>query len=797
MLSPRSSLHRRVRVLIAALAGIAAVVAGIVVTPVSTSPATAADLSKFDAGNIISDAVFFNANAMSQAQIQTFLQGKEANCSSSATCVKDYSTTTKSIAADPMCKAYAGGGSERASAIIYKVAQACGINPQVLLVMMQKEQGLVTSVAPSAYAYNYAMGANCPDTTGCNGNSSGFFVQVYSSAWQLKRYANPPGTSNYFTWYAPGHTWNILYSPTTACGTKAVYVQNQATADLYYYTPYTPNAAALNAGYGTGDSCSAYGNRNFYNYFTDWFGSTQTGSAPPAPTLSSLDRGGYVLSLDAGGTLWGYPISTTTATWGARVTTATGASGLKWMLSVGDLDGDGHNDVLGVTPAGEVSLYRGTGGTSYLAPHALGVSFAGARLVAAAGDATGDGIPDVYTIGTDNRLLLWRGNGSGGFAKPLTIPGDWSGVDMISGGLDLSGDLLPDLVARTTGGALMLYLGNGKGGFSGSKQIGVGWSAMTSIFSPGDVTGDGKADILARDAAGNLRLYTNAGGGALAGGSVIGTGWQTMTALSGPAPAAVRARVAAAGVGDLNGDLAPDVLAAASSGALYLYPGNGRGGWGTASVVFSAWDASSIIPLGDFSGDGYRDVGGIAHDGSFMLYSGNAAGGLQAGTPIGSGWGALTALVGGIDFDGDGNSDVLARNAAGQLLLYRGNGAGGWMSGSGTVVGSGWNAMTRIFAVGDFDGGHHSQLLAVRTDGTLWLYTLTGTGGWLSSRQVGQGWTGMTSVFSPGDFDGDGAPDVLARNAAGQLLLYRGNGKGGWAGASVIGAGWNGMRQID
>jgi hypothetical protein len=31
----------------------------------------------------------------------------------------------------------------------------------------------------------------------------------------------------------------------------------------------------LNAGYGTGDGCGAYGNRNFWAMFTDWFGSTQ------------------------------------------------------------------------------------------------------------------------------------------------------------------------------------------------------------------------------------------------------------------------------------------------------------------------------------------------------------------------------------------------------------------------------------------------------------------------------------------------------------------------------------------
>src|SRR5690606_27904216 len=211
---------------------------------------------------------------MTQAEIQAFLQAKVPSCSVRGACLKDYYDTTRTIAADQMCGRYSGGGSERASAIIFKVAQACGVNPQVILVMLQKEQGLVTSTRPSDWNYNFAMGANCPDSTGCDGNSSGFFIQVYSGVWQLKRYANPPGTSKYFTWYAPGKTWNIKYNPKASCGTKAVTIRNQATANLYYYTPYTPNAAALQAGYGTGDSCSSYGNRNFYNYFTDWFGST-------------------------------------------------------------------------------------------------------------------------------------------------------------------------------------------------------------------------------------------------------------------------------------------------------------------------------------------------------------------------------------------------------------------------------------------------------------------------------------------------------------------------------------------
>ncbi|MDZ8171041.1 SH3 domain-containing protein [Microbacterium xanthum] len=235
-----------------------------------------ADLSQFQAGNIISDAVFYDTSTMTESQIQSFLETRVPSCRSGYTCLKDWYDTSRSMAADSVCKAYSGGVRERASRIIYKVAQACGINPQVLLVMLQKEQSLVNHDWPSEWRFDMAMGATCSDTYGCEEDSYGFFNQMYKGAWDLKRYSNPPGTSQYFTWYAPGKTWNILWNPERSCGSSPVYVQNQATANLYYYTPYQPNAAAIKAGYGTGDGCSSYGNRNFYQYFTDWFGSTTT-----------------------------------------------------------------------------------------------------------------------------------------------------------------------------------------------------------------------------------------------------------------------------------------------------------------------------------------------------------------------------------------------------------------------------------------------------------------------------------------------------------------------------------------
>ncbi|GGH37521.1 hypothetical protein [Microbacterium album] len=234
-------------------------------------------LSGFTPGNIISDTVFYARSTMTETQIQTFLNERVPRCDPGYTCLKDFRQTTPSRAADAYCGAYQGGANETAARIIHKVAQACAINPQVLLVMLQKEQSLVTHHWPSDWRYTWAMGMACPDTAACDARYAGFFNQVYGAARQMQIYAK----DSYFNWYPVGRTSNVRYHPDASCGSAPVHIENQATASLYYYTPYQPNRAALNAGYGEGDACSSYGNRNFYNYFTDWFGSTQQISGIP------------------------------------------------------------------------------------------------------------------------------------------------------------------------------------------------------------------------------------------------------------------------------------------------------------------------------------------------------------------------------------------------------------------------------------------------------------------------------------------------------------------------------------
>jgi uncharacterized membrane protein len=258
-----------------ALIGVVALVSG---APATTAVVPAADTSAFQAGNIISDAVFYDSGSMSAAAIQSFLNAKGASCVAGpdAACIKNYAMATSTQPADSFCPGgYTGAASESAAQIIAKVATACGISPRVLLVTVQKEQALITTTAPTAHAYDRAMGYGCPDSAngGCSAYYPGLFKQLYFAAKQFKRYAaNPTGYS-----FVPGMTNTIAWSPRSSCGAGPVLIQNQATAGLYNYTPYQPNQAALAAGYGSSsDACASYGNRNFWMYFTDWFGSTQT-----------------------------------------------------------------------------------------------------------------------------------------------------------------------------------------------------------------------------------------------------------------------------------------------------------------------------------------------------------------------------------------------------------------------------------------------------------------------------------------------------------------------------------------
>ncbi|WDM43756.1 VCBS repeat-containing protein [Microbacterium luteolum] len=817
--APRSRNTLRISRLLTCFLAVSALIVGTVVpataaaasmsSSISTAAKAAADpaaagiakttLVGFNAGNIISDAVFTNKNSMTEAQIQAFFSSKVSRCLGGTdedgrriVCLKDFTISSVTRPADAYCNGYTGAANESAARIIYRVAQSCNINPQVLIVMLQKEQGLVTHSWPSAWRYDIALGQGCPDTAPCDPQYVGFFHQIYGAARQMQIYME----GKWFQWYAPGRTWNILYNPNAACGSSPVYIANKATSALYYYTPYQPNQNALNAGYGdSGDPCSAYGNRNFYNYFTDWFGSTQLPTSV-VPTLSSIDQSTFVMGVDGAGDVYGYPYLN--GAWGDRVKVGGGLTGIKKFFGVGDLDGDGRRDFIAIKTSGSAQVVRSNGTTTLPAPNTLPGDWSGVVLATPAGDFDGDGIPDLFTTDAAGRLWLWSGNDRGGFLAPRAVGSGWTSMNLITGNGDFDGDGRADLISRDPSGRLFLYSGDGNGSWKASKQIGNGWQGFTDIFNNGDFNGDGRADLLAVTSAGTLNLYRGLGGGTMSAGLGIGGGWQNFNASSA-GPAVTARRSLPAGAGNLDGVPGGDIVGLTTSNELRVYGLTRDGNWGGTLNIPGAWGATDrLVSMGDFNGDGFSDVGQVDAAGYFYLHPGKAGGGFGARFVIGNGWGSFARVVGNLDFDGNRLPDVLAVDSKGDLILYRGNGYGGWANQPPLVIGQGgWSGFTSLFSAGDFDGDGAADLMGRSASGALMLYSTSGDGNWARARQIGQGWGGMLAVFSAGDIDGDRRVDVLAIAANGDMYLYRGDGQGAWRGDQPrINAGWQIMKQL-
>jgi hypothetical protein len=275
-------------------------------------PANAANKDDWKAGSIIDDGTFTDVNSMSVQDIQAFLDKNIGTCdiwgSGKAveynyngtrsqyaamkgwagppyTCLNKYYEVPKTTAGGSMpvnnysTPSDIPSGAQSAAWIIKDAAVRYNISPKVLLVKIATESAgpLTSDKWPLSSQYKYAMGAQCPDSgpggsANCNEAYAGFSIQMYEAAGLLRTYLTNMDKP-WWSYKKPYQNNNILWNVVQrGCGSSSVYIENKATAALYTYTPYQPNQAALQNMYGTGDNCSAYGNRNFWRVFVDWFG---------------------------------------------------------------------------------------------------------------------------------------------------------------------------------------------------------------------------------------------------------------------------------------------------------------------------------------------------------------------------------------------------------------------------------------------------------------------------------------------------------------------------------------------
>lgn len=268
-----------------------------------------------------------------------------------------------------------------------------------------------------------------------------------------------------------------------------------------------------------------------------------------------------------------YTKGATSAT--SNVTNATTAN---WSVYVeltgaGDWDGDGRNDIMGITTSGDAYLHPGTGAGTFNAPTKVGNIGTGVtKLSAFDANTIGGAQPSLtwlvgtyryvaYSTGTgigaktafattgwtvvDSSPVapgLWTGNaatiagkrndqGAGadfvvytGSAGPNVAVAGWMGGgwqtafpgDSLAGAADWDGDNKGDIVAIRSNGQACLYSSNGAGLWSrgaGCSQVlsSTNWTGAFRVSGGWDFTTDGKPDLLVRINDGTLRLVTNTG----------------------------------------------------------------------------------------------------------------------------------------------------------------------------------------------------------------------------------------------------------------------------------------------
>ena len=273
----------------------------------------------------------------------------------------------------------------------------------------------------------------------------------------------------------------------------------------------------------------------------------------------------------------------------ANALTFVGQGNLYWeMAGTGDFNGDGRDDILWISDAGELSNWLATehGGFTVNDANAFAQVPAG-RNVWGIGDFDGDGHDDLLWS-NGYSLSVWNGQVGGGFAAnssplpPLPQPNPWNLV----GVGDFNGDGSDDILWRNVlTGDLSNWLATEGGGFTVNDAN--AWHNVSTqwlVIGVGDFNGDGYDDILWSNQVNLISNWL----GTETGGFII----NDVNAL-----AADPAEWWIVGVGDYNGDGHDDLLWRESSGALSNWLGTDSGGWlvndaAAYAQVEVSWDVS-------------------------------------------------------------------------------------------------------------------------------------------------------------------------------------------------------------
>jgi hypothetical protein len=385
--------------------------------------------------------------------------------------------------------------------------------------------------------------------------------------------------------------------------------------------------------------------------------------------LTAYSKTPYLVKFSGGGTM-------VANSFGQNVDFATGANPISVVLC--DIDGDGKLDLVFTNGSSNVSVYRNTSSTGTMSSGSFGsrvdFSTGGGRFVVAVGDLDGDGKPDlVVANNSSNVVSVFRNTSTAG---SITTASFATHVDFAAGSSptcvaigDIDGDGKPDIAVTNTGSnTISVFRNTGPSGSmttsSFAAKIDLATGSTPEMVAIGDLDGDGKPDLaVTNNASSTVSVFRNT---SIAGSISASSFASRIDLTTGANPFGLA-------VGDLDGDGKLDLVVSSQiNNAVSVFRNTSTSGSITASsfapkVDFATGTNPFSVAIGDLDGDGKPDLA-VANSGTntvSVLRNTSTSGSMTASSfaakvDFTSGGNPYSVAIG--DIDGDSKPELVTAN---------------------------------------------------------------------------------------------------------------------------------------
>jgi len=424
-------------------------------------------------------------------------------------------------------------------------------------------------------------------------------------------------------------------------------------------------------------------------------------------------------------------------------------------LASGDIDGDGHVDVVYASASRQAILRFGVGDGSFGPAHTIALQSRPYSLHAA--DVDGDRRIDIV-VGTADGIEVLHNTGRNRLASTGLTRTEF--IVRVFAIADFTGDGQIDLAlfdSDTT--RLQVLAGRGDGRFEllGTARGGLGVRRAV----PHDFDRDGRADLVVIEDSG-VSLLTSDGQGGFT-----------------PSVLAKQGDLRSFTLGDFtkNGDT--DLVTIDSRRCVLTVVPHVNGKF-VVGASYSIGLGPIDVLAADFDGDGLTDLLSLNQRSDSVTWLGGKPNGRFAAVPILDA-GPAPVAVSVADLNRDGNLDLaVANDSTNAVHILLGDGTGNLLPHA--IVHSGREP--RALAIADFDGDHVLDIATANFAGdSVAVCRGQGSGNFDAPTMYSAG-LGPTAIAAA-DLNGDDAVDlVVANKMSNSISLLLGNGRGGFAAAT-------------